>query len=435
MINSAQALSPRRPRLLMATDSWTPQVNGVSVVTATMVDGLREAGWEVDVLAPRLARDRAHSPEPNTPRWLDAVPLPSYADVRVARPQWSRVREVFDRVRPDVVHCATEFVVGRMARIEATRRGIPYTTSYHTDFARYTRSYGIGWLRAPVSRWLTHSHRHAALTFTPSDSACQDLHARGLRRVAVWGRGIDTRHFHPRHRRRDAHEAPGARSPFTFLYVGRLAPEKNLPMLLDAFLATRAARPDVPMQLQLVGDGPMADWVREWILRYAPGAIHCLGARSRDAELPVLYADADAFVFASTTETLGLTVLEAMASGTPVVAVPAGGVGEHVFDRVNGLTCTADSPSSMSAAMLRLLDDPALRVRLGCGARRHAENFEAEDEVRRLDRLMRRVLRSSPFLFKSRPPAPRDTPRTTDQTPRPKHGGAPHAAAPCAPAR
>lgn len=392
MIYSASLRSSRRPRLLMATDSWTPQVNGVSVVTATMVDGLRDAGWDVDVLAPRLARDRPQPDGVTGPRWLDAVSLPGYADVRVARPQWARVREAFDRVRPDVVHCATEFVVGRMARIEATRRGIPFTTSYHTDFARYTRSYGIAWLRAPVSRWLTHSHRRAALTFTPSESACQDLHARGLRRVAVWGRGIDTALFHPRHRRRDAHEAPGTRTAFTFLYVGRLAPEKNLPMLLDAFLATRAARPELPMQLQLVGDGPMAEWVRDWVKRYAPGAVHCLGARSRETELPSLYADADAFVFSSTTETLGLTVLEAMASGTPVVAVPAGGVGEHVIDGVNGLTCTSNSPSSMSAAMLRLLDDPALRIRLGCGARRHAERFEAEAEVRRLDRLMRRVL-------------------------------------------
>jgi len=380
----------------MATDSWTPQVNGVSVVTATMVQGLRDAGWDVDVLAPRLRRDRdSTTPPDEAPRWLDAVSLPGYADVRVARPQWDRVREAFDRVQPDLVHCATEFVIGRMARIEATRRGIPFTSSYHTDFARYTRSYGISWLRAPVSRWLTHSHRRAALTFTPSESACEDLHARGLRRVAVWGRGIDTALFHPRHRRRDVHEAPGGRDPFTFLYVGRLAPEKNLPLLLDAFLATRAARPDMAMQLQIVGDGPMATWVNEWAMRHAPSAVRCLGSRSRETELPSLYADADAFVFASTTETLGLSVLEAMASGTPVVAVPAGGVREHLFDGVNGLACNAESAASMSAAMLRLLDDPALRVRLGLGARRHAERFGAAAELQRLDRLMRRVLSRS----------------------------------------
>lgn len=392
MSHATSPSAPRPLRLLMATDSWKPQLNGVSVVTATMVDGLRDAGWEVDVLAPRLARDRAQEAAPGNPRWLDAVSLPGYADVRVARPQWARVREAFDRVQPDLVHCATEFVVGRMARIEATRRGIPYTTSYHTDFASYTRSYGIAWLRRPVSRWLTHSHRRAALTFTPSESACRDLHDRGLRRVAVWGRGIDTTHFHPRHRRRDVHEVPGARTPFTFLYVGRLAPEKNLPVLLDAFLATRLARPDVPMQLQIVGDGPLAEWVKDWIVRHAPDVVHYFGARSRETELPQLYADADALLFASTTETLGLSVLEAMASGTPVVAVPAGGVGEHVFDGVNGLACVANNPASMSSAMLRLLDDPALRVRLGCGARRHAERFGAGAELRRLDRLMRRVL-------------------------------------------
>jgi phosphatidylinositol alpha 1,6-mannosyltransferase len=381
----------------MATDSWTPQVNGVSVVTATMVQGLREAGWDVEVLAPRLSRDRAGSASDDAPQWVDAVSLPGYADVRVARPQWARVRDAFDRVKPDLVHCATEFVVGRMARIEATRRGIPFTSSYHTDFARYTRSYGISWLRAPVSRWLTHSHRRAALTFTPSDSACRDLHARGLRRVAVWGRGIDTELFHPRHRRRDVHDAPGERAPFTFLYVGRLAPEKNLPLLLNAFLAARAARPEVAMQLQIVGDGPMAAWVRDWANRYAPTVVHCLGPRSREAELPSLYADADAFVFASTTETLGLSVMEAMASGTPVVAVPAGGVREHLFDGVNGLACNAECAASMSTAMLQLLDNPALRVRLGLGARRHAEQFGAPAELQRLDRLMRRVIsRSAP---------------------------------------
>ncbi|MBL0937390.1 MAG: glycosyltransferase family 1 protein [Gemmatimonadaceae bacterium] len=402
----------------MATDSWAPQINGVSVVTARMVHGLTERGWNVHVLAPKPAEASpdalAEAAGSLDVTWIDSLSLPGYADVRVAWPRWRTLRSVFDRFSPHLVHCATEFIIGRMARIEAGRRTLPYTSSYHTDFARYTASYGIGWLKRPVTQWLTHCHQHAALTLTPSNSARDELLSRGLERVSVWGRGIDTDCFHPKQRTRKKHDLARGTTPFTFLYVGRLAPEKNVPVLLEAFAALQTARPDIPMQLYIVGDGPMAESLRS---SSAPN-VRWLGACSRERELPALYANADAFVYASTTETLGLVVLEAMASGTPVIAVPAGGVAEHLHHEVNGLAYAAGDAVALALQMERLVDDQALRVRLSCGARRHAEQFGERQELHRLDQMLREHTAVPPTHS-----PPIRTRKTDARTPRPRRDG------------
>jgi glycosyltransferase involved in cell wall biosynthesis len=176
--------------------------------------------------------------------------------------------------------------------------------------------------------------------------------------------------------------------PLTFLYVGRLAAEKRVDVIIHAFACARALLPPGSIRLVIAGSGP-----REAALRaMAPGDTTFLGHLDRERELPRLYASADAFLFASCTETLGLVVLEALASGLPVIATPIGGVAEHLRDGVNGFAVHAHSPVAMAAAIIRLVKEPMTRRRLSRAARESALDLGWEAELDRLDATYRRVL-------------------------------------------
>lgn len=380
-------------RILVCTDTYPPQVNGVSVVTAISVRGLQARGWECEVIAPRypdspdaLVVDDGGAPRTSIP----SIAAPVYREVRLAAPAWGTVRRVADRFRPDLVHSATEFVVGRMGRAAARRLGIPFCTSYHTDFARYTAEYGVPWLRGPVTRAIAAFHQSAARTFTPSAPARDDLARLGVDRVEVWGRGVDVEQFHPRMRSLAAREGFHVGGAFTFVHVGRLAPEKHVDCLLDAFIEVEASLPPGSVRLVIAGSGPSLPALRA----RATAGVSFLGTLDRARALPALYASADAFLFSSTTETLGLVILEAMASGTPVIATPAGGVAENLRDGENGLAFPPRDARACAAAMRRLIGDPALVTRLRTGARAHAERRSWDAELDRLDASYREVLSS-----------------------------------------
>jgi phosphatidylinositol alpha 1,6-mannosyltransferase len=205
--------------------------------------------------------------------------------------------------------------------------------------------------------------------------------------VEVWGRGVDTRQFHPGQRSADLRSELGLDGAFTFLYVGRLASEKGVDVIIDAFRQLEAQAPPGAFRLVVAGEGPDQKLIR---FRAPPSTVF-LGYLDRSRDLPALYASADAFVFASTTETLGLVVLEAMSSGLPVIASPAGGVADHLRDNENGLSCAPHSAAAFTAAMRTLAADPALAARLRSGARRTAEALTWDREQDRLDVSYREV--------------------------------------------
>lgn len=380
-------------RILFCTDTYPPQVNGVSVVTALSVQGLRERGWEVEVIAPRYSDGDAdifgagvsHAQVTSIP----SVPLPGYRDIRLAAPARGTVRAVVERFKPDIVHSATEFIIGRMGLRAARERGLVATTSYHTDFAKYTSSYGVPFLRGPVQRWIRRFHAQAARIFTPSEPSRQDLLALGLEDVEVWGRGVDDVLFHPSKRSLALRQRHSLGNAFTFLHVGRLAPEKGVEVLLEAFGRVEARLGADRVKCIVAGAGPSLDALRA----KAPRNVTFLGNLDRTRELPSLYASADAFLFASTTETLGLVVLEAMAAGLPVIATAAGGVADNLRDGENGLAFAAMDVEACASAMERLVTDRGLQQRLRDGARRWAERRTWAMELDRLDASYRELLR------------------------------------------
>ena len=387
-------------RVLYCTDTYPPQINGVSVVTELSVAGLTSRGWECAVVAPRYPPTThavwrgdvaAASVAPVTS--LPSVALPGYPELRLAVAGQGAIREVMARFRPDLVHCETEFSVGRVGQRAAALAAVPMVSSYHTDFGRYAESYGLPWLRGPVTRYLRRFHGRSCRVYTPSAVSQQELAGLGLDQVEVWGRGVDTNVFHPRRRSQELREALGMGSRFTFVYVGRLAAEKRVDVLLEAFRRAAVLVPRGVIHLIIAGTGPQEAALKA----SAPEGVSFLGFLDRRSALPDLYANCDAFVFSSLTETLGLVVLEAMASGLPVIAAPAGGVRDHLRHELNGVAYEAGDAAAMADAMVLLVNEWEFTRRLALNARRTAEALSWDRELDRLDASYRAVCDGDPL--------------------------------------
>jgi glycosyltransferase involved in cell wall biosynthesis len=351
-------------RLALFTDTYLPQVNGVSRTLARLVEYAWSRGHEVALVSPKVADESAERVAVHVR--LPGVPLFVYPELRVARPPFAAEWERIEAFEPDLVHCATEGPVGWAGRNWALRRGTPLVTSFHTNIPAYLHGYGLGYLHGFAWWLLRRFHAPARRTFCPSHHTIALLHANGFSApLRLWSRGVDSNQFSPAHRREATRAALAPGAERILLYVGRLAPEKRLGFLEEAWRRIRHQAPDAV--LVLVGDGPAR---RELEAKAHPG-VRLTGYLTGEA-LARAYAAADVFVFPSDTETFGNVVAEAMSSGVPVVAVHAGGVTDLVRDGETGLVVPPNDPAALAAALLRLLSDDALRTALGKRARSEA---------------------------------------------------------------
>lgn len=286
-----------RLKLLLVTDAWEPQTNGVVTTLKAILRHLPALGVDARVVHPGL---------------FDTWPLPSYPEIRIARNP-GRLGEAVDGYQPDAVHIATEGPLGMAARRVCLRRGIAFTTAVHTKFPEYVNA-RVGLPLSVGYRFMRWFHGPAASTLCTTESHRVELESWGLSGVVVWGRGVDTELFRPA-----VH--PGERNRPRLLYVGRVAVEKNI----EAFLSL-----DLDADKVVVGDGPARR-----SLEASHPEVSWLGYR-RGQALVDEYARADAFVFPSRTDTFGLVMLEAMGCGTPVAAFPVTGPRDVVVDGVNG---------------------------------------------------------------------------------------------------
>ncbi len=358
-------------RVTLATDTYLPEVNGVTTVLATMRRGLIDRGHSVQVLAPSypdLSDDGADIHR------APSVPCPPYPAVRISWPWGRGLAARIHAFEPDLVHAVTEGPIGGFGRAYARRWQRPLVTSFHTDFPRYAGKYLGGWAVPLTQRYLRWFHGPARATQTPSDVTRGELHALGLPRAVTWGRGVDCRIFAPGRRDEHRRSALGAAGKQLVLYVGRLAVEKGMDTLIPAFQSVHATMGE-RCAFCVAGDGPEAGRVR----RELPFARH-FGFLDRDA-LADLYADADLFVFPSATETCGLVALEAMASGLPVIGVDAGGMRDNVRDGINGRLVRPGDAEELSRAMMAVLDDETVRYAMTQGARAFAVGRDWDREL------------------------------------------------------
>ncbi len=280
-------------RILLATDAWEPQVNGVVRTLTRTVEECRALGHQVEVITPDQFR---------------TIPMPTYPEIRLALGAYEPMQERFKAFEPEAIHIATEGPVGLAARRICLEWKLPFTTSYHTRFPEYVAArfpaplaFGYAYMR-----WF---HGSSGRIMVATDTFRKELEARGFRNLSPWSRGVDTELFRPRGPEEYPPEMRDLPRPI-FLNVGRVAVEKNI----EAFLEL-----DLPGSKVVVGDGPS----REELQTKYPNVVFA-GARFGE-ELARFFAAADVFVFPSTTDTFGLVIIEAMATGSPVAGYPAPG--------------------------------------------------------------------------------------------------------------
>lgn len=345
-------------RLLVVTETYPPEINGVAMTTGHMVSGLRARGHWVGLVRPRRHDTDAGSAEEWTvPGWS----LPNYPGVKLGLPVWHRLSKLMRTQFPDVVHVVTEGPLGWAAVLTARGLGLPVTSGYHTHFDQYSGHYGLRWLAPLVTRSLDALHRRCEATLVPAPELAQALSERGIPNVQVVGRGVDTDLFNPARRNPALRQSWGIDGKgLACLYVGRLAPEKNLDLVVRAFEAIAQKQPDARMVW--VGDGPALEH-----LRSAHPHHHFAGPRTGE-DLAAHYASADMFLFASLSETWGNVLGEAMASGLGVVAYRRAAAVSLIRPGVNGLAAPPGDETAFMEGALSLASDEALRARMGAQA-------------------------------------------------------------------
>jgi phosphatidylinositol alpha 1,6-mannosyltransferase len=354
--------SPRaeehRLRVVVVTESFLPTVNGVTTSVLRVLDHLAARGHEALVIAPA---GRGHDSYAGFP--VHRVPSVAYRQFPVGLPN-PLVAGAIAAFAPDVVHAASPFLLGAQAISAAARLGVPSVAVFQTDVARYAAASGLGATAASLAwRLVRRIHEQATLTLVPSTASRRDLEAVGVRRLATWGRGVDSVRYHPNHRHSPATAAFRATlahpDEVVVGYVGRLAAEKEL----DRLAALRGVD---GMRLAIIGGGPSLPGLRRRLRHLDPvftGPLH-------GSDLGTAYAALDVFVHTGTTETFGQTIQEAHASGLPVVAPAAGGPLDLVRHGVDGYLVDPRHDHSLRRAVRRLVEAPELRARFGEAGRR-----------------------------------------------------------------
>jgi len=362
----------------IVSETAPPEVNGVAMTVGRLIDGMRARGHRVTLVRPRPSLGEAGSDDITLP----GLPLPGYPEVRWGLPAGAFLRRRWRVQRPDVVHVVTEGPLGWSAIRSARKLGIPTTSGFHTNFDRYSIHYGMGWMRPMIAAYLRSLHRQTVATLVPTAALAAELAGEGIPGVRVVGRGVDTELFDPSRRSQELRASWGAgEQHIVCLYVGRLAAEKNLGLVVRSFSAILGEHPSA--RLLWVGDGPARGPLGE-----QPLPQHFAGVR-RGADLAVHYASADLFLFPSLTETYGNVVAEAMASGVPVIAYCSAAAGELIVDGANGISVAAGNESAYIEAARRVAQgDPQWRRSLGRAAREAMLSRSWEQVVSRFETVL-----------------------------------------------
>lgn len=339
------------------TESFLPQVNGVTNSVLRVCEQLERRGHKVLVVAPGEGiTSYRGAVVVRTP----SLPTPGYKDFRVGCPS-PRMRTILREFRPDVVHLASPFVLGAHGAFVADKLDVPIVAVYQTDLAGFAARYGVARAEPLVWRWLRKVHGIAGRTLAPSRAAVQDLARNGVERVRHWPRGVDLVRFNPAHRDDDLHRRLAPNGETVVGYVGRVAHEKQL-----SLLAGLDRRSDV--RLVIVGTGPQLPHMRNLL----PSA-RFLGFQS-GAELSRTFATLDVFVHPGAHETFCQSAQEALASGVPVIGPAAGGLLDLVEPGRNGTLFRPNSAASLHDAVAELLDNPLRRQTFAAHARSSVKN-------------------------------------------------------------
>ncbi|MGB0190123.1 MAG: glycosyltransferase family 4 protein, partial [Nocardioides sp.] len=341
-----------RLRVLVVSESFLPQVNGVTNSVRRVLEHLAAEGHVAELVAPTGPASYAGFPV----TVARGASLPFYRDFRIGLETRRRLRFVMQRFRPDVVHLASPATLGHQAALVAEELGIPAVAVYQTDLVGFALRYGIAGGPRAMARLTTRIHGRVARTLAPSSASMRQLADLGIGDTHLWPRGVDLEGFHPGRRDEALREQLAPDGRLLVGYVGRLAAEKELDLLVHLHADPR-------FRLVLVGGGPEEGKLRRLLPdAYFAGVLH-------GVDLGAVYASLDVFVHTGRHETFCQSAQEALASGVPVVAPRSGGPVDVVADEVAGFLYSPGDPRELSGFVGRLVDDALLRRRMSRSAR------------------------------------------------------------------
>ncbi|PTR32799.1 glycosyltransferase involved in cell wall biosynthesis [Luteibacter sp. OK325] len=375
-------------RIGIVTETYAPDVNGVAITVQALARGLVRRGHAVDLIRPIHPDTSPLADAGMDVLAVEGAALPRYSSLRFGLPARFRIERRWRADRPDAIYVATEGPLGWTAVSAARRLGIPVATGFHTRFDFYVGHYGFGALTPFVRRYLARFHRRAQTTLVPTGQLAGELNDLGVHDVRVLRRGVDTARFHPERRDEALRDSWGAGTDApVVLSVGRVAPEKNLHVVIDAYRALARRVPQA--RCVIVGDGP-----GRAALEAANPDVIFAGTRRGD-ELAAYYASADLFVFPSLTETFGNVVLEAMASGIPVVAYAEAAAREFIRNGQNGIRVAPGNEGGLIERAATLGADATVRMAMGHAARASVAGLSSESVVNEFETIMQSLSEES----------------------------------------
>lgn len=370
-------------KISLITETFPPEINGVARTLYNLVSGLSERGHDIQVIRPKL-KDHDHQELQDKPNFeqihVHSIPLPGYSGLRMGLPSANRIKRIWKQNRPDIVYIATEGPLGYSALWTAKGLKLPTTSGFHTNFQQYMMHYNLGLLKDPAELYLRDFHNRTLATFVPTEDTRDQLFEMGFKNLKLMGRGVDTHLFDPSKRSEELRKSWGAgpNDP-VFLYVGRIASEKNMKLFFRTVRELRKDFPNIPAVV--VGDGP------ERKTYETDNKSFVFAGMKKGEELATYYASADVFIFPSQTETFGNVVTEAMASGLAIVAFNYAAPRLYVTPGVNGYLTQMDDKNTFidnarrvlkSGEKLKKLKEASRKAALDVSWDKVVENFERD---------------------------------------------------------
>ncbi|MGE9290356.1 MAG: glycosyltransferase family 4 protein [Puniceicoccales bacterium] len=371
-------------KIVLITETFPPEVNGVAMTNQRLVRGLLAKGHEITLVKPGKKSEAGMSEWGCRILPIFGVPIPNYQGLRFGLPRPGRLKAVFRKLQPDVVHVATEGPLGISAMRSARKLGIPVTSTFHTNFQDYCADYGFPFLEKWAMGFLRWFHNSCVLTTVPDPGLIERLRENGVRHLEMLGRGADTALFAPSRRDESLRRSWGA-SPEdpVAIYVGRAAAEKNIPLALEAW---RDAREKCPgLKMVVVGDGP----VRRKLARKWPDVIFA-GMRY-DEDLARHYASADFFIFGSTSETFGNVVIEALSSGLVVLTYDYAAGHQFIETGENGFLAPLNDAEAFRELAVALVGMRESWPKVREEARETAESYPWQATIDRFEGMLVRA--------------------------------------------
>lgn len=370
-------------RIAIFTDTFYPQINGVSKTVDRFINYLKNSEHEYFLITPRYEHGVKFSDNRMHCRNVKVV---FNKDLRFAFISKKRLISTLDKFSPDIIHVMSEFPIGRAGIAYARKRNLPLVTSFETNIPEYFEYYhlkaltGVGW------KYYKNLHQYSDMILTPSNDSKELLLGQGFENVEVWERGIEVNRFSPEFKDMDIRRKYASDDAFLITYVGRIGREKDLPVWIEAARRLKEKYGE-KVAFCIVGDGPYMDTLKS----IAPPYINMTGFLVGD-ELLRVYASSDIFLFTSSTETLGFVILEAMASGLPVVSCYEGGIKDTLIDGYNGIACRKNSVDELVDGVSKLIEDEQLRKTMALNARAYAETKDWDRTFAQLVNMLQKVI-------------------------------------------